>query len=102
MLITFSSDAYENITFTGDIALDMLRIMGCNNLPSGVIKAENVSSTLSQLKASLASVNSKSSNQQNVNYDDNKSISLENRAYTLIAMLEASKKMNCKVTWQYE
>lgn len=98
MLITFSSDAYENITFMGDVAFDMLRMMGCHAAPRGVIKAENVASALSQIKITLETMKDKPSGQ--TTDPEERPISLGNRAVTLIEMLEASVKEKCDVSWK--
>jgi len=55
MLVTFSTDAYANITMFGNHALDMLKMMGHSGTVPNAIKAEDVPQALSRLKADFES-----------------------------------------------
>ena len=57
MLVTFTTDAYANITMFGDNALDMLKMMGHSATVPGAIRAEDVPEALSRLKAATESEN---------------------------------------------
>lgn len=100
MIVTFQSNAYKNITMLADVAKSVLSAMGCEG-SSGVINAQNIPTMLLRLqtaiseeKVELASQPKKSSNDTGDDF-----ISLANRAFTLIEMLQAAQKEKSEVTW---
>jgi hypothetical protein len=98
MLVTFSSDAYENITMFGDVATHLLTMMGQSGLVPGAILAEEVPIALQQLEESLGRIK-KTSAQQNDDDDVEPAISIRHRALPLIKLLQASAKAQCDVLW---
>ena len=53
MLITFETKAYANITMFGDIAKKLIKYMGHSGNVPGAIKAEDLPTALSKLKAAV-------------------------------------------------
>ncbi|MBI4808627.1 MAG: DUF1840 domain-containing protein [Nitrosomonadales bacterium] len=53
MLVTFTTDAYADITMFGDVALKMLKMMGHSANVHGAIWAEDVPEALSRLTAAI-------------------------------------------------
>lgn len=53
MLVTFTTDAYADITMFGDIALAMLKMMGHSKTVPGAILAADVPMALDRLKAAI-------------------------------------------------
>lgn len=53
MLVTFTTDAYADITMFGDDALAMLKMMGHSGAVPGAILAADVPQALSRLTAAL-------------------------------------------------
>ncbi|OEH48594.1 hypothetical protein lpari_00352 [Legionella parisiensis] len=53
MLITFHTDAYENITYFGDIAKRLLSLMGHSGTVPGAIKSEHLPEALERLQTGL-------------------------------------------------
>ena len=96
MLITFRCDAYENITMFGDVALQLLNMMGQSSAVPGAILAENVDSALVQLTQALAL--EKKTPLANDDCDEQE-VSLGRRALPLIALLQAAVKKKCNVMW---
>lgn len=100
MLVTFTCNAYENITYFGDIAARLLTLMGHSGTIPGAIKAEHIGEALKRLQAGIErSVTKVSSPQSNDEQDNEPDISLKNRAIPLINMLKAAKKENCDLLW---
>lgn len=102
MIITFLSDAHESLTMFGDVAEQLIKYMGYD-VKAGIIKSENISQALTELKNALAqnppAVTPASTDDWD-NQENEKPISLAHRAFPLIEMLEDSSKENCDVKWK--
>ena len=61
MLVTFTTNAYADITLFGDVALAMLKMMGHSATVPGAILAEDVPAALSRLTAASANMTAVSS-----------------------------------------
>jgi hypothetical protein len=96
-LITFSCDAYENISYFNDVAKNLLSLMGHSGTVPGAMKANEVSQALSRLQQNLG--RDKTSAPRQDNDEEELQISLRKRAIPLIGMLEAAVKKNCDVMW---
>jgi hypothetical protein len=109
MLITFKSKAAAEIIMYAEHAKPLLDIIGKTLEPAaqprGIITAEQVPAALAKLKAAadqtLAAVRSECKP-----FDDAEpspgepiSVSLAQRAYPLIDMLERAQKMEREITW---
>ena len=102
MLITFKSDAYADITLFGDVAQQLLKIMGHSGTVPGAILAEDVPAALERLKRGIdveKSVPASPGNSQDKDPDD-QVVSLTYRALPLIELFTAAAKKNCNVMWQ--
>jgi hypothetical protein len=97
MLVTFTTDAYANITMFGNSAMDMMKMMGHSATVPGAIKAEDVPQALSRLKAAMESETllppTASKNA------DEPEVSIANRALPLVNLLSAAVKAKSYVTW---
>src|SRR5512140_2697227 len=98
MLVTFSTDAYADITMFGDVALSMLKMMGHSATVPGAIRAEDVPLALSRLRAAIEA--EKSSPLPTDNNADEPVISVAHRALPLIDLLAAAAKEKSYVTWK--
>jgi hypothetical protein len=94
MLITFSCEVYGNIVMFGDIAQQLLRMMGYDGSKSGVIPADAVPQALERLEA--GSKNGKAAGRN----DDEQPVGLSQRAFPLIELLKAATKEKCYVMWE--
>ena len=98
MLVTFSTDAYADITMFGDVALSMLKMMGHSATVPGAILAADVPAALNKLTAAI------DAERVAVPVDDQDEdepvVSMANRALPLIDLLTAATKSDCNVMWK--
>lgn len=101
MLVTFSSDAYENITMFGDVAIQLLKMMGHSATIPGAIVAADIPDALARLQQGLGKAESKEKNTSVIDEteDEEPNISLAHRAFPLINMLKSAQKKECDVLW---
>lgn len=95
MLVTFSTDAYENITYFHSVAQDLLALMGHSGTVPGAIKARDLPDALNRLKQGLGQEQRDALSSD----DEEQDISLAKRAIPLIHLLEAAIKKDCDVLW---
>lgn len=101
MLVTFTTDAYADITMFGDDALAMLKMMGHSATVPGAILAADVPEALSRLTAALEAQKEASPPVENNDEDaEEPEVSMVNRALPLIELLAAAAKANCNVMWK--
>ncbi len=101
MLVTFSSPAYANITMFGNVALHLLKLMGCRETVPGAMYAEDVPAALQRLQAAIgADSQLPQAEQVTVEEDGDTAVSLSLRALPLIEMLKASVKEESNVMWK--
>ncbi len=98
MLVTFSTDAFENISYFQDIAQQLLKNMGHSGTVPGAIKAHEIGAALTQLKNAVQ-LSPTSSNNNSTDDDAEVIISLKQRAIPLINLLEAALQKKCDVLW---
>jgi len=98
LLVTFTTDAYADITMFGDVALTLLKMMGHSATVPGAILAADVPAALSQLtiaidvEKALLPVQDKDT--------DESVVSMANRGLPLINLLTAAVKADCNVMWK--
>ncbi|MBA2656330.1 MAG: DUF1840 domain-containing protein [Tatlockia sp.] len=97
MLVTFSCQEYENITMFGDIAKQLLILMGHSGTIPGALSAEEIPQALSDLKNRLKKAKTITNEAQND--EEDAPISLAHRAIPLIGMLEAASKAEKPILW---
>lgn len=102
MLVTFRTDAYANITMFGNVAVSLLRMMGHSGTVPSAILAKDVPRALERLKAAVAKDKAAGgAAAQGAQDDDSEEprVSLANRAFPLIELLEAAAKRKSDVMW---
>ncbi|RCX33035.1 DUF1840 domain-containing protein [Thioalbus denitrificans] len=101
MLITFQSRAYPNITMFGNVALQLIRLMGHSGSVPGAILAEDVPEALLRLRTAIAAGGAAPAmpGRDRDQAPDDEVVSLAHRALPLIELLEASAKAECNVMW---
>jgi hypothetical protein len=100
MLVTFSCDAYADITMFGDVAVQLLKLMGHSGTVPGAILAEDVPEALARLKAAIEAEKAASAPENAENEEDGeRNISLAHRAIPLIELLSAAAKAKSNVMW---
>lgn len=104
MLVTFSCKAYADITMFGDVAMNMLKLMGHSETVPGAILAEDVPAALERLKGALANMKAppapKGSGKSVDEDEDEPSVSLAHRALPLVELLTAAARQKCDVMWK--
>ncbi|KTC81554.1 DUF1840 domain-containing protein [Legionella brunensis] len=101
MLVTFYSDAYENIVMFGHIAQHLLKLMGHSGTVPGAIVAEEVPEALSRLQSSIEeNPQQGSASKPRDNDEDEPEVSLAHRALPLVNMLKAASKAQCNIMWR--
>lgn len=98
MLVTFTTDAYADITMFGDVALTMLKMMGHSKTVPGAILAADIPMALNRLKAAIDS--EKPSPPVEDEGEDEPVVSMADRALPLINLLTAAAKAECNVMWK--
>lgn len=98
MLVTFKTDAYANITMFGDVALDMLKIMGHSATVPGAILAADVPAALSRLTAAIDT--EKTALPVEDKEADEPMVSITHRALPLVNLLAAAAKAESNVMWE--
>jgi Domain of unknown function (DUF1840) len=98
VLVTFTTDAYADITMFGDVALKMLKMMGHSATVPGAIRAEDVPSALSRLSAAIEA--DRSSPPLADKNADEPVVSAAHRALPLMNLLAAAAKEKSYVTWK--
>ena len=101
MLVTFTTADYGDVIMFGDVALEMLHMMGHSPTVPGAILAADVPAALGRLRAAIAATKD---NPPVVDEDEEATgepaVSLSNRALPLISLLEAAAKSNSRVMWE--
>lgn len=98
MLVTFHTDAYADITMFGDVGVSLLKLMGHSGTVPGAIVAADVPAALAQLRAGVATT-APASDGILADEDDERQVSLSNRALPLIKLLEAAAAAKSNVMW---
>ena len=98
MLVTFTTEAYADITMFGDVAKTMLKMMGHSDTVPGAILAEDVPDALRHLTAAVEAEDV--SPPVEVEDENEPEISLSNRALPLINLLAAAAKAGANVIWK--
>lgn len=100
MLVTFTCEAHEDVTMFGDVALRLLKMMGQSGTIPSAITAEDVPQALSKLREAIAHAQKKETTPRNkMDDDDEQEVSIAQRAFPLIELLENAAKKDCAVMW---
>ncbi len=94
MLVTFTTDAYADITMFGDVALIMLKMMGHSATVPGAILAADVPVALSRLTAAI------DADKSSAPVADESGVSMAHRGLPLINLLAAAAKADRNVMWK--
>jgi len=102
MLVTFSTDAYANIMVFGDVAQQLLKMMGHSGSVPGAIVAEDVGNALKHLRGAIESSPEVAHASSDEKDDDPRAtaVSLKKRALPLIELLDAADRKKCDVMWK--
>ena len=105
MLVTFHTKAYANITMFGDVAKQLLELLGHSGTIPSAIKAEDVPAALARLEAALQqrraadAADLKEGDRRRDDYDAPRKVTLSQRAVSLLELLRAAAANNADVMW---
>ncbi len=98
MLVTFTTEAYADITMFGEHALPLLKMMGHSGTVPSAIRAEDVPAALSLLTTAINA--QKAASPAEKQQGDKIVVSMANRSLPLINLLTAAAKAGKHVTWK--
>ena len=101
MLVKFKSNAGDIVMF-GEVAKDLLRMMGQSGALPGALVAKDVPGALERLKAGAAGGAAAPAPAQETADDEEPKVSLKQRAFPLIELLGRCVERNCDVIWEEE
>ena len=103
MLVTFRTKAYADITLFGDVAKQLLELMGHSGTIPSAIKAEDVPAALARLQAALEQRKSADAASEDDrgrdDYDAPRRVTVSLRAVPLLELLRAAAASKADVMW---
>ena len=107
MLVRFHSEASGSVTMFGDIAKELLHLMGTSGMVPGALQARDVPQALDRLRQAMESAEGdripqppKPSGKGAEEDDDVAKVKLRTRAYPLLELLETAAADECSVVWE--
>jgi hypothetical protein len=83
----------------GDVALNMLKLMGHSATVPGALLAEDIPAALQRLEAEIKANRQLPESDQPENGEDDDAVSLSHRALPLIELLKAAAKAKTNIMW---
>ncbi len=104
MLITFKTRAYADITMFGDVALQLIKLMGRRETVPSAIYPEDIPQALKNLRAGTAAhAGARDLAEAHEDSESSKEyVSIHKRALPLIELLEAAHEHDVPVMWEQE
>lgn len=102
MLIKFDSDA-GSLTMFDDVAKPLLKLMGHTGTVPSAILPEDIPAAVARLKAAVAAEPGAPGPAADKHTDQEKGeipVSLKQRAFPLIELLERAAREKCEVVWR--
>lgn len=102
MLIKFKTRAHADVIMFGDVALQLIKLMGRRETVPSAIEPEDIPEALKLLQAGIATEDAatKETESQGVEDDEVEQVSVHNRALPLIELLNAAKEADVPVMWE--
>ena len=105
MLVRFSSIATESITMFGDIAAQLIKMLGASGAIPGAIGADDIPASIERLRQQLqlhkaATTEESDSDQVDDEQDREPSVALATRSGPLIDILERAAAAKAPVMWE--
>lgn len=98
MLVTFHSKASADITYFGEVAVSLLKMMGLSGEVPSALRPEDIPEAMARLKVALHNLEGEASPHLGEE-DEAPAVALSQRAMPLIKLLEASRQADCHVMW---
>jgi hypothetical protein len=102
MLVTFRTEAHADIMMFGDVAVNLLKLMGHSGTVPGAFLAEDVPTAVDHLRKAVAATKAATADESDSVQGDDSSehtVNLAQRALPLIELLEAAATAKCDVMW---
>ena len=102
VLVTFRTKAYANITMFGDVAKQLLELMGHSGTVPSAIRAEDVPAALARLEAAIkqrGAADLPEGDRGREDYDAPRKVTLSQRAVPLLELLRAAAAEKADVMW---
>lgn len=100
MFVTFRCDAYEDVTLLGEVAIQLLHMMGHTGTIPSALMAKDVPSALAKLQQGISQHTSADlSNAKAYDEEEDEGVSLSLRAWPLIQLLKHASLRGCDVLW---
>ena len=114
MLVTFRSEATESITMFGDVAKQLLRLMGASGRIPGAFSGDDVPAALSRLEAQVDAMNAAThtaaappANNEDFSAEDEGNdekheppVALATRAVPLLSLMKRAAAAHATVSWE--
>ena len=100
MIVTFSTERYSNIMLFGDIAKQMLHLMGHSGTIPGAILAADVPAALQRLQQGISGAPSAAPHSDDPETGQPTHIDLKTRALPLVELLQSAIDNNSDVMWK--
>ena len=97
MLVKFESKA-GSVTMFGDVALQLLKMMGHSGTVPSALLTKDIPPALQALKSALAITDDDAAPSQTKD-DAQQRVSLRQRAFPLIELMERAAKQGADITW---
>ena len=106
MLVRFTSSAAGTLTMFGDVAVELIKMMGASGRIPGAIRAEDVAAAVLSLQRNLAAVASAKPPETEATSDSDPdpepAVPMRSRALPLIEFLQRSGAANSPVLWDVD
>lgn len=102
MLVTFRTKAYANTTMFGDVAKQLLNLMGHSGTVPSAIKAEDVPAALARLESAIKerkTADAAGPIDGDRDDDSPRKVTVSQRAAPLLELLRAAKANQADVMW---
>jgi len=106
MLVTFRTETYADIMLFGDIAVQLLKMMGHSGAVPGALLAADVPAALARLKQALAAgqavvvADTEDKDEAEDEEEKEPAVGLAQRAFPLIELLTAAAAAHDDVVWE--
>ena len=102
MLIRFKGEHTGSFIMFGDIAKQLLRMMGTTGNDQGALREEDVPQALARLEAAIKPYQGATESADNEQEEETNNVGLATRAAPLLDLLRLAKKNGGYIMWQPE
>jgi hypothetical protein len=99
MLVKFESEA-GSVTMFGEVALTLLKMMGHSGTVPSALLAKDIPAAVTRLKSALSIAPAETVPKRDQEDEGKPNVSLQQRAYPLIEMMERAAQRGADITWK--